>query len=49
MNQITDAMDMVEHLLAKFAEGAKGFGILEKEAKLEGRQMIMFLAPDKKK
>ena len=36
-------------LLAKFAEGAKGCGILEKEAKREGRQMIMFLAPDKKK
>lgn len=36
-------------LLKKFAEACAEFGILEKEAKLEGRQMIMFLAPEKKK
>ena len=36
-------------LVKKFAEGANEFGVLEKEAKLEGQQMIMFLAPDKKK
>lgn len=41
--------DIGLNLLVKFAEGAKEFGVLEKEPKLEGRQMIMFLAPDKKK
>ena len=41
--------DIGLNLLVKFAEGAKEFGVLEKEPKLEGSQMIMFLAPDKKK
>ena len=41
--------DIGLNLLVKFAEGAKEFGVLEKEPKLEGRQMIMFLATDKKK
>ena len=41
--------DIGLNLLVKFAEGAKEFGVLEKEPKLEGRQMIMFLVPDKKK
>ena len=36
-------------LLKKFAESLQEFSVLEKEAKLEGRQMIMFLAPEKKK
>ena len=36
-------------LLKKFAETCKEVGNVEKEPKLEGRQMIMFLAPVKKK
>ena len=32
-------------LLDRFAEAVKEFGTVEKPAKLEGRQMIMFLAP----
>ena len=36
-------------LLRKFAEACKEVSNVEKEPKLEGRQMIMFLAPLKKK
>ncbi|WP_458863684.1 translation initiation factor IF-3 [Acidaminobacterium chupaoyuni] len=36
-------------LLKKFGEACGENGTVEKEAKLEGRQMIMFLAPIKKK
>ena len=32
----------------RFAEACKGYGFVEKQPKLEGRQMIMFLAPEKK-
>ena len=32
-------------LLERFAEGTAELAIVEKQAKLEGRQMIMFLAP----
>ena len=32
-------------LLERFAEGCAEFAVVEKQAKLEGRQMIMFLAP----
>ncbi len=32
-------------LLERFAEDCKEFAIVEKQPKLEGRQMIMFLAP----
>lgn len=32
-------------LLERFAESCKEFAIVEKQPKLEGRQMIMFLAP----
>lgn len=34
-----------EDLLKRFAETVKEFGTVEKQAKLEGRNMIMFLAP----
>lgn len=36
-------------LLKKFAESSMELCTVEKEPKLEGRQMIMFLAPEKKK
>ena len=36
-------------LLRKFAETCQEVSNVEKEPKLEGRQMIMFLAPLKKK
>lgn len=36
-------------LLRKFAETCGEVATVEKEPKLEGRQMIMFLAPIKKK
>ncbi len=32
-------------LLERFAEGCKDYAVVEKQPKLEGRQMIMFLAP----
>ena len=34
-----------QNLLIKFAEGAAEFSSVEKDAKLEGRNMTMFLAP----
>lgn len=34
-----------EDLLKRFAETVKEFGTVEKQAKLEGRNMLMFLAP----
>lgn len=36
-------------LLQRFAEMCEEHGTVEKQPKLEGRQMIMFLAPEKKK
>ena len=36
-----------DELLSKFAEGCKEYAVVEKEAKLDGKQMIMFLAPKK--
>ena len=35
-----------ETLLARFAENCKDFGSVERPAKLEGRNMTMFLAPN---
>ena len=35
--------------MEKFAEAVKEYGTVEKQPKLEGRQMLMFLAPLKKK
>jgi translation initiation factor IF-3 len=35
-----------ETLLARFAENCKEFGSVERPAKLEGRNMTMFLAPN---
>ena len=35
-----------ETLLARFAENCKDFGGVERPAKLEGRNMTMFLAPN---
>lgn len=37
---------MGETLLERFAENVKGFGVVERPAKLEGRNMTMFLAPN---
>ena len=37
------------NILNKFAEACAPIGVVEKAAKLEGRQMILFLTPDKKK
>lgn len=36
-------------LIRRFAEACKEFGTIEKPSKLEGRQMIMFMAPLKDK
>jgi len=35
-------------IMERFAESCKPIGVMEKAPKLEGRQMTMFLAPDKK-
>ena len=36
-------------VMKRFGEACAEFGIVEKAPKLEGRQMLMFLAPEKKK
>ncbi len=36
-------------VMKRFGEACAEFGTVEKEPKLEGRQMLMFLAPEKKK
>lgn len=36
-----------ESLLERFAEGASEVGVIDKKPKLEGRNMIMFIAPKK--
>lgn len=36
-----------DELLSRFAEGCREYAVVEKEAKLDGKQMIMFLAPKK--
>ena len=36
-------------VMKRFGEACAEFGVIEKAPKLEGRQMLMFLAPEKKK
>ncbi len=36
-------------VMTRFGEALTGYGTVEKAPKLEGRQMLMFLAPEKKK
>ena len=36
-----------KEILLKFAEKVSDFGVIEKQPKLEGRSMVMYLAPKK--
>jgi len=37
-----------EEIIAKMTEGTVDYGIIEREAKLEGHNIVMMLAPKKK-
>ena len=42
-------LNKLKGVMQRFAEACAEFGVVEKPAKLEGRQMLMFLAPAKNK